>query len=266
MNVIICGEPADAQAMEQTVLTWASGHRPERAVSVTVFHSGSDLTERLEAGLRPDVLLLWPRQGENGTEIVRTVRRRDPDLPVAYIAGAGQPDGGGRAAGALWRIEKLPAQAEIGECLETAWRRSLQSGRDSVLIETRAQTLCLPLDSILFAEVLGHTVLIRTMDETGEYTVQKRLNDVQKQLPPDVFARCHRSYIVNMRYVRRFTKKDVYLSSGDVVPLGRTLREEFRVRFRAFCQGRGVNGEIVPFVIYTDLSRGEDGQGSDEGI
>ncbi len=239
MNVIICDdEPACTQALRQAVLGWASGRRLEHAVNVTVFHSSEDLMERFEAGLRMDALFtgIQFQHEENGMRTVRSIHQRDPNLPVVFISNSGEYVYEGYAVSALRFLKKPVSQAEIDECMEIIWRRYSLSRRDSVLIETRAQALRLPADSILSVEALGHTVLIKTTDEVGEYRLRKRFHEIQKLLPPDTFVRCHRSYIVHLRYIRRYTAQNVLLSNGDLIPVGRTFRAEFHRRFQTYCE------------------------------
>ena len=239
MNVIICDdEPACTQELRRAVLGWASGRRLEHAVNVTVFHSSEDLMERFEAGLRMDALFtgIQFQHEENGLRTVRSIHQRDPNLPVVFISNSGEYVYEGYAVSALRFLKKPVSQAEIDECMEIIWHRFGLSRRDSVLIETRAQTLRLPADSILSIEALGHNVQIKTTDEVGQYTLRKRFHEIQRLLPPDAFVRCHRSYIVHLRYVRRCTPQNVLLSNGDLIPVGRTFRAEFHRRFRAWCR------------------------------
>lgn len=239
MNVIICDdEPACTQELRRAVLGWASGRRLEHAVNVTVFHSSEDLMERFEAGLRMDALFtgIQFQHEENGLRTVRSIHQRDPNLPVVFISNSGEYVYEGYAVSALRFLKKPVSQAEIDECMEIIWHRYSLSRRDSVLIETRAQTLRLPADSILSIEALGHNVQIKTTDEVGQYTLRKRFHEIQRLLPPDAFVRCHRSYIVHLRYVRRCTPQNVLLSNGDLIPVGRTFRAEFHRRFRAWCR------------------------------
>ena len=194
--------------------------------------------ERFEAGLRIDALFtdIQFQDEENGLRIVRNIHLRDPNLPVVFISDDGKYVYEGYAVNALRFLKKPVSQAEIDECMEIIWRRYSLSHQDTVLIETQSQALRLPADSILSVEALGHTVRIKTTDEVGEYTVRKRLQEMLALLPPGLFVRCHRSYIVNILYVRRFTRQELLLSNGDRIPVGRTFRSECRRLFLEYCR------------------------------
>ena len=55
-----------------------------------------------------------------------------------------------------------------------------------------------------------------------------------KNMLPEEFVFCHRSYIVNMRYVRSIGKTDIMLDSDENIPLSRRLYKEVNERFIGF--------------------------------
>ena len=59
-----------------------------------------------------------------------------------------------------------------------------------------------------------------------EYTVKQTLGEFEKQLTPDdSFFRVGRSYIVNLRFIRQVTKKEIFLLDSTVIPLPRGMYE-----------------------------------------
>ena len=57
-----------------------------------------------------------------------------------------------------------------------------------------------------------------------------RLSDMEALLG-DGFFRCHRSYIVSMKHVRRVTRAAMILDDGTEIPLSRSLYEEANQAF-----------------------------------
>ena len=55
-----------------------------------------------------------------------------------------------------------------------------------------------------------------------------RLKNMESALPADRFMRVHRSYIVNLSHVTGYARGQVYLDSGDSVPLSVNYRDMFR--------------------------------------
>lgn len=61
-------------------------------------------------------------------------------------------------------------------------------------------------------------------------TISKSLGDFFANLPQDFFFRNHHSYLVNLHYVRRYTRSDksaIEMVNGDMIPLARRKKNEF---------------------------------------
>lgn len=79
---------------------------------------------------------------------------------------------------------------------------------------------------ILYIKARLHGIEVVTAERTQEYNIS--ISDVQKLLPKDVFIRCHRSYIVNIKKVTEIESKlhfKLHLVSGDTLDIGRAYFE-----------------------------------------
>lgn len=54
----------------------------------------------------------------------------------------------------------------------------------------------------------------------------------EKFLPPELFCRVHRSYIVNMMHIDGFDSKEIHMKNGDRIPVSKP--KEFRAAYNAF--------------------------------
>lgn len=59
-----------------------------------------------------------------------------------------------------------------------------------------------------------------TIHASKDYSAKRSLNDLEGELD-ESFYRIHRSFIVNLRFVRRVTRTDVILKDGTALPLSR---------------------------------------------
>lgn len=85
-------------------------------------------------------------------------------------------------------------------------------------LKQKGSIVYIPTRKILFVESKGHTVNVHTTDES--ITSYMRLEGVMQQLPAEFF-RCHKSFIVNMRWVRRFLTNEILLKNDSKVPVSR---------------------------------------------
>ena len=88
----------------------------------------------------------------------------------------------------------------------------------------RRGTSCeiVPLAQIMYCEVQGRKVYIHQSDGTV-IDYYDRMDGLEKRLDGRFF-RCHRSYLVNLEYVRGCSAGEVRLSQGGGIPVSR-LRE-----------------------------------------
>ena len=57
------------------------------------------------------------------------------------------------------------------------------------------------------------------------------LSAIENQLLEQHFMRTHRSYLVNMKHIRRIQKNDLVLSNGNLVPISRRKEKELKQQF-----------------------------------
>ncbi|MBC5625749.1 LytTR family transcriptional regulator [Clostridium sp. NSJ-49] len=62
-------------------------------------------------------------------------------------------------------------------------------------------------------------------------TLRKKISEIEKILPSEYFIRCHRSYIVNVKYIKAIIKNNVLLVSGLKIPISRGKYKEVNDAF-----------------------------------
>ena len=93
-----------------------------------------------------------------------------------------------------------------------------------------------PLDHIVYCEVLGRKVYLHRQDGTvTDY--YERLEDLERRVDGRFF-RCHRSYLVNLDYVRGCQAGRVMLPRGEAVPVSRLRERELRQALLRCMKGR----------------------------
>ena len=164
-----------------------------------------------------DILLLdIEMPGMNGVELARTVRGRDAAAQIVFVTGYADYLAEGYNVEALHYLLKPVDETKLFAVLDRAALR-LNERRKSLLVSTAEETLHLPLREIRYIEVQGNYV---TFHAQQEYAVKKTLKELEGRLD-DGFFRTHRSYIVNLHFVRHATKTQVFLKDGTAVPLAR---------------------------------------------
>lgn len=85
----------------------------------------------------------------------------------------------------------------------------------------------LRIDDIVYIESEGEYVRIHLLDHSTVTTLF-RLKNMETALPAERFMRVHRSYIVNLKYIKGFVRGRIFLSDTEYVPIGENYKEAFQ--------------------------------------
>jgi len=98
-----------------------------------------------------------------------------------------------------------------------------------IIIKKGKDTIKILLDKIYFFEVQNRIISIHTKDSTIEY--YNKISNIEASIPKNNFFRCHRSYIVNLKYVKRFCKTEILLDNDEKILLSKNKYSEFSEAF-----------------------------------
>ncbi|WP_139923690.1 LytTR family DNA-binding domain-containing protein [Hymenobacter sp. DG01] len=102
------------------------------------------------------------------------------------------------------------------------------TGWGSFFIRTDAQFVRLHYREVLYIEALKDFTKINTSDGRTHLTLVN-LKNLEEQLPPGLFIRTHRSYLVNAARIDSVSNLEVKVG-GHALPLGQTYRERVTER------------------------------------
>lgn len=91
------------------------------------------------------------------------------------------------------------------------------------------------LDEILYIRADGSYVVIQTNDRNNrEIIVSKKLGQVEEELAGASFARSHKSFLVNLAYVKNVGQEISLRYCNDKIPIGRAYKNPFNNRVDAY--------------------------------
>jgi DNA-binding LytR/AlgR family response regulator len=102
------------------------------------------------------------------------------------------------------------------------------NGNDEIFIKSGSSLVKLKLKDIIFVEALENYVTLNTSEE--KFTIHFTMKAIESQLPSSIFARVHRSYIINKSMVQAIKENSLDLLLGETVktiPVGKSYRDSF---------------------------------------
>ena len=220
-------------------MDWAklSGHI--NGIVLHSFTSSEDLLEAWHHGMMVDAFFLDIQiPGElSGLAVAKEIHSVSEYLPIVFITNFGEYAEEGYKVNALRYLHKPVTQKAVSECMDILWKRWAVQNIDSILIETSSRILRLPINTIIYVEVFGHYCILHTTDNCQTYRVKKSLDVFRKKLPSRLFVQCHRSFIVNILYIRNISNGGITMSNGVVLQMSRNYQSQLIHQFRQYFLG-----------------------------
>jgi len=215
-HFIICDDESTQLLQNQTLLEqWANdgGY----SIKITCFPSAEAFLFHYEADKSADVLLLDIEMGAmDGVTLAKQIRSGNKEVQIIFITGYMDYILDGYEVEALHYLIKPVLAENFFPVLDRAVSR-LEAKTKVLLIRHHDESVRVPLYEIRYLEVAGNYVTVYA-DES--YKTKATLAHFEKELD-DLFLRIGRSYIVNLKCVRKVGKNELLLMDGTVLFLPR---------------------------------------------
>lgn len=161
-----------------------------------------------------DVLL----GAKNGVDLAENLRQNGVTADIAFISVTPNYAFKGFKAAPIHYLTKPISSND----LQIVINRSLKHIYDkhSILIEVNNEILKVYTSDIIYIEIFNRTIIIHT--SRGKITCEGTLNQISKKLPPQKFFRCHKSYLVNLDYIKSIKRYNVTLLNKTNIPIGKS--------------------------------------------
>ncbi len=175
-----------------------------------------------------DLLLLDIEMGDmNGMELARKLRDNGDMLPIIFITGYSEFMQDGYDVEALHYLLKPVDKDKLFAVLDRYASRHLTDNR--VILPSGDETVSINTDDIAYLEAFGKKTQI-TLKDRKEIICTCGLSSAAEKLNSG-FISCHRSYVVNIGYIRSISKTEITLDSGQKIPLSRRLYDSVNKAF-----------------------------------
>ncbi|MCI2048150.1 MAG: LytTR family DNA-binding domain-containing protein [Lachnospiraceae bacterium] len=168
---------------------------------------------------------------KSGIDYASGLYERFPDLQAIYVTGYGEKYSQRifLSRSNLCGYLVKPADPRfLSELLDKAKQNVMAASDAKLLVQNRGMAENVPYSEILYFENRGHKTLIFLDSRTLE--LNERLEVLRKTLPAN-FVDSHKSYTVNMNYIRHFNNDGITLFNGLQIPVSRSKYAEAREKY-----------------------------------
>lgn len=185
----------------------------------------SDGSALLESNLDFDIIFLdIQMQSPNGMETAKILRNRHCDSLLIFVTVLKEYVFDAFSVEAFDYLVKPIDVKHFHSMMNRAMQHIQQRSMKHIVIQKPNYCAVLSLSKILYCEVQGRKLYIHQSDGTV-IDYYHKLEDFERQVDHRFF-RCHRSYLVNLDYVKGYENGQIILTQGAVIPVSRLRKNE----------------------------------------
>lgn len=166
----------------------------------------------------------------NGMELAKKLRAEGDMLPIVFITGYSEYMNDGYEVEALHYLLKPLNEDKLSAVLDRYLKRYTPEREIVIPCEDRMLRIC--PDEVMYCEAEGKKTRLYLVDRE-ELLCPFGIGECRGMLTDD-FICCHRSYMVNLCYIRSISKGELHLDGGKCIPLSRRHFKEVNERFIEF--------------------------------
>ena len=174
------------------------------------FSDGRELLS--DSGKKDIVFLDIEMPGVNGLIAGRELRKNNRDVIILIVSAYSQYLDETMDFQVFRYLTKPLEKRRFEKSLENAVAFYLERNVP-VMVETGKTTACVESRSIIMVEARDKKTYVHTLKE--EYETLKPLQYWAEILPEGIFVQTHRSFLVNLNYVKKFDHETIYMEDGE---------------------------------------------------
>lgn len=222
IHIAICDdEPHMSDALREMAAEFFRGKN--RDIMISQFTSGEQL---LRSQTNIDILFLdIQMEGVNGMETARRLRRRKFKGFLIFTTVLKEMVFESFEVQAFDYLVKPIGEKQFAKTMERLLASMLDAGGTSLLIQRGYESIIIPSGDIVFCEVIDRKVYVHLVS-SEIIDFYDRIDHLETKLD-DSFFRCHRSFLIHLKYLKSYKNGTAYMENGKQIPVSRLRSKEF---------------------------------------
>lgn len=210
-----------------------------REVEYAAFHSSLELLDRIEKGVRYDILFLdIILPNENGIRIAKEIRQYDRVVKIIFLTSSSEFAVQSYAVGAYFYQIKPIWEEKFFRLMDSALSDCQKERQHSLILRCKSGITRIDLGRLEYCEVLGRTLLFH-MENGKVWEGAGSMDKLCGQMAQyENFVRPHRSYLINMEYIRKISYKVITMESLAEIPIPHGKCCEIKSRYLEYAFNR----------------------------
>ncbi len=212
-------EQADLERIEEALLKSMEKSSMKGSVDCRLFQDGEALFESCQREAYDLLFLDIEMPGVDGFELAKRICMGARKCSIIFVSGYESLVFDSWQYSPLWFVRKGMLERDMRLALKKCLER-----------EPFAANCCLfkgkemPLGDIMYIECKGHLLFVKRKDGRS-FEQYGSLKAFEEEFSASSFLRIHKSYLVNQRYIKEIGKREVLLTDGTLLEMGRDRRK-----------------------------------------
>ena len=229
----------DEPLMAQELADHLADYMKENLITAYSLSSFSDGRALLDAIDRFDVIFLDIQMEQpDGMETAKLLRRRGDHSLLVFVTVLKELVFDAFQVEAYDYLLKPLDRARFKQTMERVLRSLDRKTAEDIVIQRGTGCEVVLLSDIVYCEVLGRKIYLHKHDGTVSDYYDK-LEDLERRVDGRFF-KCHRSFLVNLDYVRGCQDGQVLLAQGERIPASRLRERELTQALLRYMKERGI--------------------------
>ena len=169
-----------------------------------------------------------------GIDIARDIRKARQECVIIFVTNYIEYAPEGYEVQAFRYLLKKEVDSKLGLYLQQAIAR-MQTVQDTFQVTISGESLTILLADILFIEAQSHSAIIHAQKPGNsiidKYRFYSSLKSLDESLSSRGFLRIQKSFLVNMRRIKKFQCSGVELDNGTVLPISEKNYSEHKMKY-----------------------------------
>ena len=186
---------------------------------VDEFYSGEEFVQLKEKVGDYDIVFLDMQMKElNGIETARYLRKYGEDTFLVFVTAHAEYAMTGYQVQASWYVIKdyNKMVVDLREALKNILRRIKKDHKVITYKFSKVGDVKIRVSNIVYIEYRNHRAVFHVLSKgkINEYSLYKKLDDIENEIASDDLLRIQKSYLVNVNHVEKLLDQDVILIEG----------------------------------------------------
>ncbi|MDF9825311.1 two-component system response regulator LytT [Breznakia sp. PF5-3] len=235
IRICLCDDnPAMLDREEKFVRDFEKKHNLN--FELTTFPNGEALLFHAEDYyFKYDIIILDILMGDtNGIDVANALRKLGSTAQIIFVTSSREHVFDSFDSNPLHYLLKDDLDSEQAEAVLLKAVELSKKKEPTFVFKKNATMYSIPMREIRYFEIIGRIMTINCKDKVYEY--YKRIDDLEKELEPFPFCRIHRSYIVNLEYVKKLSRSELTLTDNTTLAVGKSFYPQITHRLSEYLQ------------------------------